>query len=92
MDYEVKHIKEECRFEIFQNKRLASVKYQLLDSELMNIYHMEIVSSEEEQRLESLLIKEVLEYARKNHYRVLTTCSLVRNYLGKHPNCQNMLL
>ena len=92
MKYEVKHIKEECCFVCFQDQCLALLKYQMLDRELMNIYHIEVMDIKDSQNIEMILMKEVLEYARKNHYRVLTTSAWVRNYLVNHPNCQNMLL
>jgi predicted GNAT family acetyltransferase len=92
MEYQVRHVKEEGCFEIFQDGCIALVKYQMLDRELMHIYHIEIKDTSDCEKIEAKLVTEVLEYARKNHYRVLSSSSSIRDYLQKHPNCQNILL
>ncbi|MDE7374626.1 MAG: N-acetyltransferase [Odoribacter sp.] len=92
MEYEVTHNEGEHRFEASENGHIALVEYQILDRHLMNIYHTEVPKPVESSGLGSALMKEVLSFARKNHYRVLPTCAFAQVYVGMHPNHQDMLV
>ena len=92
MEYEVKHNEGKHRFETSRNGHVASVDYQMLDRELMNIYHTEVPKPIEGSGVGAALMKEALAFARKNHYRVLPTCSFAQIYVGMHPNYKDMLV
>ena len=92
MKFEVTHKEGEHRFEAWKDGYLALVEYQILDRELMNIYHTEVPGPIEGQGVGSALMKEALEYARQNNYRVLPTCPFAQTYLRKHPDYKDMLV
>ncbi len=92
MEYEVRHNEGKHRFEASENGHMALVEYQILDRGLMNIYHTEVPDSIEGLGVGSALMREALAFARKNHYKVLPTCSFAQVYVGMHPNYQDMLV
>lgn len=91
MEYQIDHNKKEHRFETKKDGYLALVEYQLLDNQLMNIYHTEVPDPIGGQGVGSAIVKEALEYARRNKYRVLPTCPFAQAYLLKHPEYQDLL-
>lgn len=91
MEYEVMHNEKERRFEMTDHGDLALVEYQLLGDGIMNIYHTEVPESIEGKGVGSAMMKEALEFARRNHYRVVPTCAFAQSYLQKHPDYMDVL-
>lgn len=92
MEYHVNHNKKEHRFESSYDGIVAFVEYQLLDNEIMNIYHTEVPKPIEGMGIGSAIMKESLDFARRNHYHVLPTCTFAQIYLMRHPGYRNILL
>lgn len=91
MKYSVTHNEGEHRFEAKKNGYLALVEYHLLDKEVMNIYHTDVPEPIEGKGIGSAMMKEALDFARRNHYRILPTCPFAQAYLLKHPDYGDIL-
>lgn len=91
MEYNVTHNQKKHRFETNKDGYLALVEYQLLDRQIINIYHTEVPRPIEGQGVGSAIMKEVLDFARLNRYRVLPTCPFAQSYLHKHPGYGDVL-
>lgn len=91
MEYNVVHNEGMHRFETQKDGGRALVEYQVLDKEVMNIYHTEVPKSMEGHGVGSAMMKEALSFARKNRYKVLPTCPFAQAYLSKHPGFQDIL-
>lgn len=92
MEYHIKHNKREHRFEVSNSGYLAFVEYQLLDNQIMNIYHTVVPEAIESKGIGSSIMKEALDFARRNHYQVLPTCAFAQAYLIKHPDYRDILI
>lgn len=92
MEYLVKHNNGKHRFETNQEGNLAFVEYQILDNEIMNIYHTEVPEPIEGKGVGSAIMKEALDFARRNNYQVLPTCAFAQSYLMKHPDYRDVLI
>lgn len=90
MEYTVTHNKGEHRFESGREGHRALVEYEL-DHGVMDIYHTWVPEPIEGQGVGSAIMKEVLDYARDHHYRVVPSCAFAQLYLAKHREYLDLL-
>lgn len=90
MEYEVKHDRQNHRFELVKHGQLAYVEYEIQDG-IMDIAHTLVPKVIEGQGVGSVLMNEALEYARENHYSVVPSCAFALLYLKRHPEYRSLL-
>lgn len=91
MEHKITHNEEKHRFEANQDGHPASIEYQLLGKEVMNIYQSTVPEPAGTGNLGPAMMKEALDFARRNHYKVLATCPFAQAYLRKHPDYRDIL-
>jgi uncharacterized protein len=63
----------------------ASLYYNLLSDDLIDLRHTEVPRSARGQGLADALARAALAYAREHHLNVIVTCPFVQRWLRKHP-------
>ncbi|HEY3343848.1 MAG TPA: GNAT family N-acetyltransferase [Anaerolineaceae bacterium] len=81
---------EKQRFEAQVEGELAYLEYDLQGSQL-TLIHTEVPETLAGQGVGSALAQTALETARANQLKVVPLCPFVRNYLGHHPEYQDVL-
>ncbi|MCD7971218.1 MAG: N-acetyltransferase [Candidatus Azobacteroides sp.] len=84
MEKKVTHNEESRRFEVYTDNMIAYLTYSL-EGNNMIIPHTYVPRALEGQGIASAMVKEALEYARKNNFRVVPLCFFVRVYMERHP-------
>lgn len=72
------------RFEITDSGQLASLSYVVRQGKLYLI-HTEVPTALEGRGYGSALARSALDYAEREHLRVVPRCPFVRAYLRRHP-------
>lgn len=93
MEYKIQQNSEQNRFEaIFEGRVIGLVDYEYSPSRnSLIIPHTEVSEEFGGQGIAAALNKEVLEFARKNGYRVIPVCSYTRTYVERHPQYQDLI-
>jgi predicted GNAT family acetyltransferase len=78
------------RFEIDVGGQIAWLSYAVRDGELVLI-HTEVPKTLEGQGRGSALARTALEYATREHLRVVPRCPFVRGYLQRHPEYASLV-
>ena len=89
-DIKIVHNESAKRFETSIDGHTGYISYKERDDKL--VYDHTIVPQELGGRgVGSALVKEALNYARKNNKKVVPQCSFVSSYINKHPDYQDLL-
>ena len=89
-DLEIIHNETAKRFETSIDGYTGYISYKERDGKL--VYDHTIVPQELGGRgVGSALVKQALNYARKNNKKVIPQCSFVASYIDKHPEYQDLL-
>jgi uncharacterized protein len=78
------------RFELELEGDVAFASYQLSDGEL-TIFHTEVPLGLRERGIGSLLVKEVLDQARRRGLKVVPMCSFVRSFIDRNPEYRDLV-
>lgn len=78
------------RFEIDVGGQVAWLSYAVRDDELILI-HTEVPTAFEGQGYGSALARMALEFATREHLRVVPRCPFVRGYLRRHPEYASLV-
>jgi predicted GNAT family acetyltransferase len=85
MDIDIKHDEINKRFYIELNGNVCELKYKKIDDHTLDYYRTFVPEALGNQGLAAKITKYALDYARKNHYQIVPTCSYVKAYLKQHP-------
>jgi uncharacterized protein len=72
------------RFEISESGKIASLTYTMRSGKLYLI-HTEVPEALEGRGYGSALARTALEYAKREHLRVIPLCPFASSYLERHP-------
>lgn len=90
MDNEVKYLPEESRFELSLGDKAAYADYHL-SGNVMTIFHVYTPPEFRGKGIAAQVAKFALEYIRANNLKILPQCPYMRDYMDKHPECQDLL-
>lgn len=82
MRAELKH--ENNRFFKVVNDLEAEIEYEMLDSSTIEFYHTYVPPELRGKGLAQELIKAGLDYAIKNNFRIIPSCSAVQRFINMH--------
>lgn len=86
----VVHNDADSRFEMALPGGLAVLEYQR-DGDRLDLVHTKVPESDEGQGYGTALVHFALDYARREHLRVIPSCPFVRAHVGKHPEDEDVL-
>lgn len=81
---EIKHIKEDCTFELVIDNTRAFVTYEIYDGGL-DIRKTLVPEALAGQGLASKLVQAAYDYAREQNLKSVATCSYAVKWLQRHP-------
>jgi predicted GNAT family acetyltransferase len=80
------------RYELTVGGKLAAhVAYRMQGSDTIDFVHTEVAPEFEGQGLGSRIAKFALDDARSRGLKVIPTCSYIANWLGKHPEYEDVV-
>lgn len=81
---EIKHLKEESRFEITQDGEVAYCEYKIYDG-CLDVRHTIVPKPLSGQGLAALLVKAAYDYAQSEGLKAVATCAYAVVWLERHP-------
>lgn len=90
MEVKIKHDKEHNKFITNINGREAHMRYEQVSPKKLDYYRTYVPKDLREQGIASHLVEEALNYAKKNDYEVIPSCSFVNGYVEKHQEYQGI--
>ncbi|HEY6976750.1 MAG TPA: GNAT family N-acetyltransferase [Chitinophagaceae bacterium] len=91
MEYNIVNNKERSRFEVTLNGEYAFVDYRWRKGDLA-IMHTEVPKEYEGKGIAALMVKHVLEYAKKEHLKILVYCPYTAMYIKRHPEYNELVV
>ena len=90
MDYDIRHNREQHRFETTIDDLLCVIDYRL-DGEHLTLPHVGVSKALEGRGIAGELTRAALDWARVENYRVIPVCPYVQAWLRRHPDYQDLL-
>jgi predicted GNAT family acetyltransferase len=79
------------RIEIERNGKTAYLEYSL-GGGVLELIHTEVPKELRGMGLASALAERALNWAREKGYKVDVICPFVREYINKHPECEELVI
>jgi predicted GNAT family acetyltransferase len=89
-DFEVRHNRENDRFEIDTDGGPAFVEY-IIDGDEITFMHTEVPKEAEGKGIAGKLVAAALAYARESKLRVISECAYVTSWLKRHHEYDDIL-
>ena len=87
----IEHDKEkQVFFAEVENKR-AILEYNKLEEKTLDYYHTFVPEELRGRKIASGIVKEGMEYAEKNGYKVIPTCPFVKAFIKRNPQFENII-
>jgi predicted GNAT family acetyltransferase len=90
MEYKVVNNKDRSRFEVLLDGDYAFVDYRWRKGD-MAIMHTEVPKAYEGKGIAAAMVKEVLEYAKKEGLKILVYCPYTAMYIKRHPEYNELV-
>jgi predicted GNAT family acetyltransferase len=90
MEYNIVNNKERSRFEVLLNTEYAFVDYRWHNKNLA-IMHTEVPKEYEGKGIAAVIVKYVLEYAKKEGVKILVYCPYTAMYIKRHPEYNELV-
>jgi uncharacterized protein len=90
MDYQVKHLPEESRFEIELGEKTSYLDYHL-SGNIMTYIHAYTPPEYRGKGIAAQVAKYALDYARDHNLKIIPQCPYVRDYVEAHREYQDLL-
>lgn len=84
MDFKVKHLPQQKRFEAYFDDKTAFVEYTL-SNDIFDIIHTIVPKELEGQGIAGKIVKEAYSYAKERGYQLKGSCSYAHTWLKRHP-------
>lgn len=91
MNYEVKNISEESRFEIDLGDKTAYLDYHL-SGDTITYIHAYTPPEYRGKGIAAQVAKYALDYARDHNLKIIPQCPYVRDYVQTHKEYQDLLV
>lgn len=80
----VKHDREGNEFYLEVNHKKAYLAYEHKHEGVLNYKHTYVPPQLRGQGIAGKIVKQALEFAKQNNYKIIPTCSYVASYLNRH--------
>ena len=74
-----------------EGKRLADMRYMVVNGNQMDIYHTEVEPAFEGSGLGKKLIDAGVNYAREKHYKVIPSCTFAKTVFAQNQDYKDVL-
>ncbi|AKD05889.1 N-acetyltransferase domain-containing protein [Pontibacter korlensis] len=91
MSENIIHDEEDLRFYMQIDGDEAELTYTYPETEVMDFDHTYVPEDSRGQGVADKLVKQGLEYAKSNNYKIIASCPVVEAYLKRHPEYQEMV-
>jgi uncharacterized protein len=91
MNYEVKHLPEQSRFELVMEGKTAHADYHL-SGNIMTIFHVYTPPEFRGKGIAAQVAKYALDYIRNNNLKIVPQCPYMRDYMNKHSEYQSLVV
>jgi uncharacterized protein len=82
---------EENKFYIRLDGKEAYLKYELKEGNIMDIKHTYVPKEFRSQDIGQAIVKEALEYAEKNNFKVIPTCRFTAAFIKRNKEYKKLL-
>jgi uncharacterized protein len=89
---QIQHDSEAGKFWTPFESEKAFLAYAEPDEHTLELLHTVVPPQEQGQGVGSALVEHVLVYAREQNKRIIPSCRFVRDWLGEHPEYQELVL
>ncbi len=79
------------QFELHTDGKLSLMAFFQPDEHTLALTHTEVDPALEGQGIGSNLVKQVLEYAERQHQKIVPLCPFVATYIKRHPDWQRVV-
>ncbi|MDA3885568.1 MAG: GNAT family N-acetyltransferase [Candidatus Delongbacteria bacterium] len=87
----IKHDKEKQEFFAEIENKKAVLEYNKIDEDTLDYNHTFVPEELRGQKIASNIIKEGMNYAKNNGYKVIPTCPFVKAFTEKNPEFNNII-
>ncbi len=91
MEFEIIHDKINQSFYSEIEGRRALLDYIMRDDEVIDFTHTYVPIELRGKGIAAKIVREGLEYAKENNFKVIPSCSYVEAYIDRHPEYHNIL-
>ena len=91
MSHTIIHDEEELRFYVSFGEEDAELTYFYTEEQIIDFEHTYVPDSQRGKGLAGKLVKEGLEFARSNNYKIIPSCPVVEAYIERYPEYKDMV-
>lgn len=93
MTLQINHDKERHRFTAEVEGKISELKYTTSpDGKTLNYQHTFVPPELRGRRIAEQIVKEAMEYAKNNNYKVIPSCPYVHAYVERHPEYREVVI
>jgi len=70
----------------------CELEYMICDNNTINFFHTYVPESLRGRGIAGEIIREGIDYAIANKYRIIPTCSAVRTYMDRNPEYRELIM
>jgi len=90
-DMEIKHDKEQQKFFLTKDGKESYALYRMQDERTINVFRTYVPPEHRHQGLAGKILKVLLEYAIKNKFKVIPSCSYADYFIDNNEKYQDLL-
>ncbi|WP_276496389.1 GNAT family N-acetyltransferase [Pontibacter litorisediminis] len=92
MSVNIIHDEDDFRFYMpFEGDEEAELTYTYTEDQIMDFDHTFVPDSQRGKGLAGKLVKEGLEFAKSNNYKIIPSCPVVEAYIERYPEYKDMV-
>jgi len=91
MSTNVKHDKEAQKFFVLTEDMESKLNYDKIDDKTLQYQSTFVPDELRNMGLAADIVKYALDYARNNNFKIIPSCSYVRNYISRHPEYEDLI-
>ncbi len=88
----IDHDKEKQVFFAEIEDKKAVLEYNKVDKNTLDYYHTFVPEELRGREIATKIVKESMEYAKKNGYKVIPTCPFVKAFANRNPQFENIII
>lgn len=90
MKFDIRHNRDQQRFETIVEDLLCVIDYEL-DGSVLSLTHVGVAKPLEGRGIAGELTRTALDWARSQNYRVIPVCPYVQAWLRRRPDYQDLV-
>ncbi|WP_439883263.1 GNAT family N-acetyltransferase [Pontibacter sp. MBLB2868] len=91
MNKQIIHDEEDLRFYMLIGSNEAELTYTYPETEVMDFDYTFVPESDRGQGIADELVRQGLEFAKSNNYRIIPSCPVVEAYIKRNPEYKEMI-